>query len=210
MISLHLEALTGPGKALFPKLAAFKDEFYLAGGTAFALSLGHRVSVDFDLFSSNPIKKTLLIQVENELADGPVTPMVTTSRELTVMVKGVKCTFLHYPFEVLLPFVVDTPLNILSTSEILATKAYTIGRRGSLKDYVDLWIGIKAGVATLPENIALADRKYADAFNDRLFLEQLLYLDDVADENLLMHGHTQPNKSELQTFFSEHIEHLPI
>src|SRR5487761_2412075 len=100
---LHLEALTDSGKTLFPKLAAFKDDFYLAGGTALALQLGHRVSVDFDLFSSEPIKKTMLARVEDELAKESVTPMVATNRELTVMVKGVKCTFLHYPFAVLLP-----------------------------------------------------------------------------------------------------------
>lgn len=210
MIPLHLESLTDSGKALFPKLVAFKDDFYLAGGTALALSLGHRISVDFDLFSPDPIKKTLLTKVENELAGRPLTPMVATSSELTVMIGSVKCTFLHYPFQVLYPFYTDTPIRILSAKELLATKAYTIGRRGSLKDYVDLWAGIEAGVATLSEIIEIADKKYEDAFNDRLFLEQLLYLNDAADEDLFMHGCAQPSKEELKVFFSELIKQLSV
>jgi hypothetical protein len=136
--------------------------------------------------------------------------MVATSRELSMIVSGVKCTFLHYPFRVVHPFAVDVPLPILSAKELLATKAYTIGRRGSLKDYVDLWSGIDAGVATLADVVELADQKYGDVFNDRLFLEQLLYLDDVADEALVMRMHLQPSKSELQQFFSERIRELSI
>jgi predicted nucleotidyltransferase component of viral defense system len=210
MMPLNLETLTDAGKVLFPKLIAFGDDFYLAGGTALALQLGHRVSVDFDLFSPSPIKKTLLAKVEDKLAEESLAPMVATSRELSVMIKGVKCTFLHYPFQVLHPFFALTPIRILSAKELLATKAYTIGRRGSLKDYVDLWAGIEAGVATLPEILELAGQKYTGAFNDRLFLEQLLYLDDVADEALLMLAHAQPSKSELNDFFSKLIQQFSV
>lgn len=210
MTLLHPETLTDSGTLLFPKLAAFADDFYLAGGTALALQLGHRISVDFDLFSPKSIKKTLLAKVEDELAEGSVAPMIATSRELTVMVGGMKCTFLHYPFQVLQSFSALMPIRILSAKELLVTKAYTIGRRGSLKDYIDLWAGIEASVATLSEIIELANQKYADAFNDRLFLEQLLYLDDVADEVLLMLARAQPTKKELNDFFLERIQQLSV
>ncbi len=211
MTPLHLETLTDSGKALFPKLAVFKGDFYLAGGTALALQLGHRVSADFDLFSPNPIKKTLLARVESDFAGTSLTPMVSTSIELTMMVAGVKCTFAQYPFQVMQSFPIDTPIQILSAKELLVTKAYTIGRRGSLKDYVDLWVGIKTEIATLPEIIDFADQKYGDAFNDRLFLEQLLYLDDVASEALMMSGgYEQPSKKEIINFFSEHIHNISI
>lgn len=138
MIALRLDALADAGKALFPKLSAFKDDFYLAGGTALA------------------------------------------------------------------------PVSLLAPKELLAMKAYTIGRRGAIKDYVDLWAGISEQVATLAEIIAFANVKYEDAFNDRLFLEQLLYLDDVADEDLTMLGRTQPTKQELHVFFSDRIKKLSV
>ncbi len=47
---MHTEALTEKGQHLLPTLLTFTG-FYLAGGTALALQIGHRVSVDFDFFS---------------------------------------------------------------------------------------------------------------------------------------------------------------
>lgn len=105
---------------------------------------------------------------------------------------------------------IETPLSILSPRELLVTKAYTIGRRGSLKDYIDFWVGIETGVTTLDEVLRLAGQKYGEVFNDRLFLEQLLYLDDVADETLLLLGRMQPTKKELQDFFSGLIQELSL
>lgn len=138
MNSLHTETLTLELKELFPKLAPFKDDFYLAGGTALALQIGHRVSVDFDFFSDAHIKKTLLSAVEEACGTSASEVFVNKSTELTLKIAGVKCTFLEYPFPRLLPLVPAGPANLLSPKEILATKAYTIGCRGSFKDYVDL------------------------------------------------------------------------
>lgn len=206
---LRLETLTPEAKVLFPQLAVFSNDFYLAGGTALALQLGHRVSVDFDLFSPEPIKRTLLEKVET-YAGGEVEVLVNDSRELTVLAHGVKHTFLHYPFPVLLPFESGGPLTILSAKEILATKAYTIGRRGALKDYVDLFVGLLTPATTLEEVIRLAREKYAEAFNDRLFLEQLLYLDDVAPDTVHMLNQSLPTKQELVDYFSDRIKEVPI
>lgn len=204
-----LAILTDEGKALFPRLAAFKDDFYLAGGTALALQIGHRISVDFDLFSPRPIKKTLMAAIEEKLGEASA-PLVATSRELSVMVHNVKCTFLHYPFETLLPFVDLGPVNALSAREILVTKAYTIGRRESLKDYIDLYTGLTRNVITLEDILDLANRKYGDAFNDRLFLEQLLLVDDAPEEAILMHGHPLPIRKDMTAFFSTQIQRLAL
>jgi predicted nucleotidyltransferase component of viral defense system len=205
----HFETLTPESRALFPKLNEFKSDFYLAGGTALALQIGHRISVDFDLFSPEPIKKTLLEKVE-AYADSPVETLVNNSRELTVLVHRVKHTFLHYPFPTLLPFEMGDPLELLSAKEILVSKAYTIGRRGALKDYIDLFVGIGEGTISLPEVVRLAREKYKEVFNDRLFLEQLLYLDDVAPDAVSMLGRNTPTKKELIAFFSEAIRAIPL
>ena len=205
----HTEVLTPESKTVFPKLAAFKGDFYLAGGTALALQMGHRVSVDFDLFSPNPIKKTLLKKVE-ELYDAPLELLVNNSRELTLLAGRVKHTFLHYPFPLVLPLEKADPLDLLSAREILATKAYTIGRRGSFKDYIDLYVGLSERVASLPDIMALAREKYGEAFNDRLFLEQLLYLDDVAEEAVVMLLRPIPRKDEIAGFFMKETAALRL
>jgi hypothetical protein len=179
---MHQEVLTNEGAALLPALSRFSG-FYLAGGTALALQIGHRVSVDFDLFRGETITPSLYPRVERTFPF-PALPLVNNSDELTVSVNGVKVTFLHYPFPVLDPFEIYDGLPLLSVREIAATKAYTIGRRGSYKDYVDLYYVLAEGRTTLAEIIANAEKKFGDAFNARLFLEQLVYLGDVQDTEI--------------------------
>jgi hypothetical protein len=179
-------------------------DFYLAGGTALALQIKHRVSVDFDLFSDEPIGRRVLNMVEAVFAASDREVMVNNADELSVGIDGVKFTFLHYPFPPCLPLRDEESLPLLSVKEILATKAYTIGRRGEFKDYVDLYAGLKGGHATLGEVIDLARQKYGDAFNDRLFLEQLLYLDDVPEAPIVFLG--KPiGRSEIEGFFSQTV-----
>lgn len=93
---MHSEALTDEGKTIFRHLGKFEG-FYLAGGTALALQIGHRLSVDFDLFSPEEIVSTLLVKVKRIFERVSVAPSVNDPGELTVFADGVKVTFLHYP-----------------------------------------------------------------------------------------------------------------
>jgi len=208
---LHLEILLPEARELLPRLKSFQNDFYLAGGTGIALQIGHRVSLDFDFFSEKPIKKTLLKKVEEIFAPLSINPLVNNSRELTVMVGDIKFTFLHYPFPVLFPIKKTEYMNLLSIKEILSTKAYTIGRRGSYKDYVDIYIGLKDNYITLSELIKIASQKYSEIFNDRLFLEQLLYLDDIIlSEIVMMNGYSLPEASMLRNLFTEKIKEIEL
>jgi hypothetical protein len=179
---MHREVLTKSAADLFASLGRFPG-FYLAGGTALALQLGHRVSVDFDLFSGDAVAPSLLPQVQRVFA-AMVSPSVNNTHELTVIVGGVKVTFLTYPFPVLEPFVVFENVPLLSIREIAGTKAYTIGRRGSFKDYVDLYFVLAENHATLLEIIETAEKKFGAEFNSRLFLEQLIYFADLDDAEI--------------------------
>lgn len=75
--------------------------------------------------------------------------------------EGVK----KYPFPVLNELVNEGDLKMLDIQELAATKAYTIGRRGSLKDYVDIFFTVSDGYASLEQIITLADKKYGNEFN---------------------------------------------
>lgn len=203
---MHTEVLTPKAVELFPHLSAFGGAFYLAGGTGLALQIGHRISVDFDLFSDDPIKKTLLNNVEQIFAPKSLEVVISNSRELTGLINGVKFTFLHYPFPTLMPFNTSGPVPLLSVQETLAAKAYTIGRRGEFKDYIDLYFGLSQSHISLQDLIALAARKYGDGFNDRLFLEQLVYLDDIEVVEIRMTNSQVPTKGELVEYFSDLIQ----
>ncbi len=201
---MHHEALTEHSKLLFPGLRQF-PEFYLAGGTALALQIGHRVSVDFDLFSESPIRKNLLSKVKRVYADAPVHTSVNNPDELTVFIEETKITFLHYPFPTLAVPDAHEGIRILGVLEIAATKAYTIGRRGSYKDYIDLYFILAEHHASLEDIIELAQKKYGGEFNDRLFLEQLVYLDDIEDTAITLLRGGEITVPMLEKFFSEEV-----
>lgn len=197
---MHREVLTKKGAELFGFLSRF-DDFYLAGGTGLALQLGHRISVDFDLFIDGAIERSLLPKVQAVF--GPsrsVSPLVNSTEELTVLVDGVKMTFLSYPFPTFDPFVSLDGVFALTVREIAATKAYTIGRRGSFKDYVDLYFVLSGRHATLGEVIDLAERKCGDAFNSRLFMEQIVFVDDLEDTEVEFLAHPV-DRDDIKTFF---------
>jgi Nucleotidyl transferase AbiEii toxin, Type IV TA system len=135
---MHQEVLTKRAAELFGSLSRFPG-FYLAGGTALALQIGHRVSIDFDLFSDNDIERSLLPRVQRVFSDAAsIAPLINNTGELTVLVDDVKITFLKYPFPTFDPFVIYEEVPLLSVREIAATKAYTIGRC-PYKDYIDLY-----------------------------------------------------------------------
>jgi hypothetical protein len=87
---MHREVLTRRAAELFGSLSRFTG-FYLAGGTALALQIGHRVSVDFDLFSDNDIERSLLPRVQRAFSDAAsIAPLINNSGELTVLVDDIR------------------------------------------------------------------------------------------------------------------------
>jgi Nucleotidyl transferase AbiEii toxin, Type IV TA system len=200
---MHREVLTKPAAELFGSLNQFFG-FYLAGGTALALQIGHRVSVDFDLFSNDEIDRGLLRRVRRAFPEAEILPLINNADELTTLVNGVKVTFLRYPFPPDEPFVVYENVPLLSIRDIAITKAYTIGRRGSYKDYVDLYFIMAERHATLTDIVHRAEQRYAADFNSRLFLEQLVYMADLDDAEIQFIKPLVTPK-ELLAFFEDRI-----
>jgi hypothetical protein len=202
------EALSDKAKGIFPKLIHFND-FCLAGGTALALQIRHRMSVDFDLFSEKDIPDNLFDKVKKTFSGCSLSLSVSNPGELTVFIEEIKTTFLRYPFPILSEIIDYEGVKLLSVKEIAATKAYTIGRRGSYKDYVDLYFIIAGKYASLDEIIDLAEKKYGGEFNSRLFLEQLVYLGDIEDIEIVFLGR-KISKAEAEGFFKEAISRIRL
>lgn len=205
---MHPEALTKEGAELVPYLKRLPG-FYLAGGTALALQLGHRVSADFDLFNPHEIPEDFVGLAQEVFAGRELKTGVNNKSELTMFVDDTKITFLKYPFPVLRPLVSWRDLLMLDTQELAATKAYTIGRRGTLKDYVDLYFILAGNMVTLDQIIDLARRKYDNNFNDRLFLEQLVYLKDIEEAKIIFLKEPK-TKSQMEGFFVEEIKKIKL
>lgn len=200
---MHYEVLDEKTQNLFKKFDFLRSDFYLAGGTALALQLGHRKSIDLDFFSDQPIKKTLLNNIESKVA--PVdSVLVNNSKELTLFLDATKVTFLHYPFIHKHEFVKTNIVPLASIAEIASMKAYALGRRTSLKDYIDLYYILSPGIINLTSIITDALVIYQDAFNDRLFCEQLMLVEEADDEPIVWIS-KEVSKGEMKEFFSNLI-----
>lgn len=201
---MHLDVLDDKRRAVFSRLRNF-PEFSLVGGTALALQIGHRRSADFDLFWEKEIPPALLAKVESVFGKERIVLATSNIDDLSVLADGVKVSFIYYPFSVFSDFVEFDGVRLLSPRIIAIMKAYTIGRRKSYRDYVDFYFLFSGKHATLEETIKGAEKTYKNEFNTRLFLEQLIYLDDVpeAPMDFLKEAVT---KNEMQQYFEGLVE----
>jgi len=205
---MHQEAITSRAKRIFNKLRYFSD-FYLAGGTGLALQLGHRISIDFDLFWEKYIPKDLLEKVRKVFKNAKIKVVVNHSEQLTVTISGINLTFARYPFPVISKFINYQGIRILPALEIATMKAYALGRRATLKDYVDLYFVLKEKVGTLEKIITLSKKKYGKDFDPRLFLEQLIYSKDIEDIEIQFLKE-KVNKLKIEKFFEKEIKKIKI
>lgn len=174
---LYIEVLSARQKTLLPLVKMFDDKFYLAGGTAIALQLGHRRSIDFDLFSFQKIdqRKIRNLIVEHHKINQTV---IDNQDEYTIIVGGVKLTFLHYPFKIKSNQVASDFIRLPALATLAALKAYALARRAKWKDYVDLyWIMKKH--CDITEIIKKAKTIFGVEFNEKNFREQLAYFKDI-------------------------------
>jgi hypothetical protein len=197
---MHIEILSPAQKKILPLLKSFKPDFYLAGGTAIALLLNHRKSIDFDLFTAAPIKPQAL---ENALirAGYRVTQtLVTTIDEYTIIVAGVKLSFISYPFPIVAEENWEDIGKLPNLLTLAAMKAYTLGRRAKWKDYVDLYFLIRDhfSVSTIS---AEAERIFGGGFNSRAFREQLAYFEGIDySEQVEFVKNNQIDNAEIRKF----------
>lgn len=204
---IHLELLDKKRLEVLQKLIPITSDFVLGGGTALALQLAHRKSFDLDFFSSSQVPKKLLEKISEIL---PVeNTSLDTSDELTFFTKtNVKITFLYYPFKPLFEHIkAENGLKIFPIKEIALQKAYTIGRRGEYRDYFDLYIILRERHTNLEEIIAGAKKVYNGAFDEKLFLEQLVYFGDISRFDVIPVSKTnQPAPDEVKHYLENLVK----
>jgi hypothetical protein len=163
-------------KELLPFIQSFKKEYYLVGGTAVALQIGHRESIDFDMFKLSAINTTKIAQRFNEF-NLPYRLVFTDSQSFHVVCKGVKITFFQYPFKIK----TNTNFEGIKMPDLLhlaAMKAYALGKRAKWKDYVDLYFILKDH-HSLEEISNLSKEIYGGLFSPKLFYQQICYFKDL-------------------------------
>ena len=205
---MHPEAISSRRQEIFQKLKNF-PQFYLAGGTALALHIGHRMSDDFDLFTEKDIPSELLEKVEKIFKESTIDIIINHSEQLSLIIDQTKVDFVKYPFSLILGLIEHEKVKIIQISEIAAMKAYTIGRRATYKDYIDLYFILSEKHSSLPEIIKISKEKFKEHFDPRLFLEQLVYLEDIQEEPIQFLK-KKVGRKELEDFFQEEIKKIKL
>jgi len=185
--------------SLLPKF----DDFYLCGGTAIALQIGHRKSIDFDLATPYSIHPYTLINKILKSGLSIEYTMVSSGDELTIVVEGVKLSFFSFPFVVSADRVWDTAtIKMPDPLTIGSMKAYALGRRCKWKDYVDLYFLLK-GHVSLSTLIQKSEQIFKGAFNSKLFLEQLCYFEDIDMTEQVEYVGEPPDNEEVRRFLTD-------
>lgn len=175
---MHKEILTQEQVLLLPLVAQFKKEFGLVGGTAIALHIGHRESLDFDLFNPNEFENAEIRRVFSR-AKMRIGVLRNRRDELTFVVNGVQFTFFYFPYPVDYADAFDNTARMPTLLTLAAMKAFALGQRSKWKDYVDLYF-ILRDHHSLDEITRTAEMLFDSEFNAKLFRQQLSYFDDVS------------------------------
>jgi hypothetical protein len=177
------EILTGAQQSLLELLSRISEvqTFYLAGGTALALHLGHRRSRDLDFFREREfLPQDLLTRMRGA---GELSVLQEAAGTLTVMLDGVPTSFFHYEYPLLRP-PVDSPwgIRLAHPDDIAAMKLSALAGRGSRKDFVDLYAYARQ-VAPLDRAFEQFREKYRGVSVDPYhLLRSLTFFEDAEAE----------------------------
>jgi len=173
---MHDEILTEEQKRLLPLIKRFSGKFGLVGGTAIALQVGHRRSVDFDLFTLTDFEAE---KIRSEIRENHAIQnvFVENPNELTISMDGVKTTFYKFPFGINFTENFEDIVKMPDLLTLGAMKAYALGRRAKWKDYVDLFFIFKK--YTIRQIADKAKSLFAGEFNEKLLREELSYFKDI-------------------------------
>lgn len=152
----------------------------LVGGTALALQLGHRQSVDLDFFSTQPFDQEAIISIFRQI--GICTIINKTKNILQVDLNGIKVDVVNYScYDWIDQPICEEGIILASAKDIAAMKINAIIGRGSRKDFVDLYVLLKH--YSLKEIMAFYHTKYPDYSEYRALLS-LTYFEDADQQNM--------------------------
>jgi hypothetical protein len=180
MSHLHPDVLSPEQSKLLSSLLkeSRKRGFYMVGGTAIALQLWHRKSIDFDLFREKPWWKTEISGIMERAKVRWAVTHIRNEENITWVIQEVKVTFFRFPFPVEADLDFDGYIMLPDLLTLGAMKAYALGRRSKWKDYVDLYFLLRDHLS-VKEISRKAEEIFEWNYNSKLFREQLCYFEGI-------------------------------
>ncbi len=137
---IHKNCLPAEAWKVLDKIkgVAARHEAVLAGGSALALQIGHRVSYDLDFFTRKPFRTDRLIS-EIRKATGHFQVLTEEEGTLILEIEGVKVAFFQYEYPFLTRIIEHAGTRIAGMLDIASMKVIAISQRGVKRDFVDLY-----------------------------------------------------------------------
>lgn len=180
---LHYETIHPNTLDLLKKIQSLEmfADTRLVGGTALALQIGHRKSIDLDLFGTIDAS---LEEIAEELSGfAGVKPLSSSKAMRFLIVDDVKVDIVNYPYNWIDEPAGEDGIILAGIKDIAAMKLSAITNRGTKKDFIDLFFLLKP--YSLNDLLAFYLQKYSDA---QLFtlLKSLTYFEDAEDDPMPM------------------------
>jgi hypothetical protein len=191
VFSPRLDILPPAQRRLWPELSQTPEEFTLYGGTAIALRLGHRPSLDFDFFASRPFAPNDLMHKIPYLHGATVRQAAPDTLTATVDREGpAQVSFfggLNLGQVALADIATGPAIKVASLLDLAGFKVAVVTQRAELKDYIDVFTLLTKGNMPLADMLASATIIYGSEFSPLIALKALAYHEDAALSDLSDH-----------------------
>ena len=176
---LHLSTLDTTTLELLRKLQSIPAlcKTSLVGGTALALQIGHRKSIDLDFFGKIEVEKDELVIALEQI--GALTVLKESPRILIYLLNNVKIDIVDYQYSWVDDVVVKQGIRMASLKDIAAMKVTAIIGRGTKKDFVDIAFLLR--YFSMNDILDFYSQKYPDG-SIFMAMKSLAYFDDAEED----------------------------
>lgn len=178
---------------------------YLAGGTAAALQIGHRISMDFDFFTSKEfvpgvfsVELSKLGSFQQEQAD---------KGTIIGEFDGIRFSLFVYKYPLIYPPLKYLSLNMADIRDIAAMKIDAVATRGAKRDFIDLYFISESGYG-LTELLAFYDRKYGKLGSNLVHIQKSLVFFDDAEHDEMPRMLRKVDWEEIKQYFKNEIKDI--
>ena len=181
------------------------QEAYLAGGTAAALQLGHRISVDFDFFT---MKEFIPKEISAALSKlGSFDEEQESKGTLLGKFEGVNFSFFIYKYPLIFPAQKYLSVSIADIRDIASMKIDAIASRGAKRDFIDLYFICKSGYQ-LTDILDFYDKKYGRLSSNRIHIQKSLVFFNDAEPDEMPRMLKDVKWGKVKEFFEEEIKKI--
>ena len=167
----HLEVLK--------KLKSLPKGTYMAGGTALALQLGHRTSLDFDFYTKEHFETEIVLKSFQQ--DVPDIKIERIAKDTLILdADGISVSLFYYPYELIRNLVSFEGINLASIGDVAAMKMLAVSMRGKRRDFIDVYYLLQK--FSLEEIIKFTIEKYP-SYQPMVILKGLIYFKDAEKED---------------------------